>query len=116
MVLHAATRTYVALFQAKAGGAYPLPGFYTATSRDLLHWSDPRLLMAASTLYDDLCGAGPAIVAYPALLDPASSARNYDTIGDAPELFFARIAVERCETGGRLLLRQRLVIRSGAPS
>ena len=116
VVLHAPTQTFIALFQAKAGGAFPLSGFYSATSRDLLHWSDPRLVMAAPTLYDDLCRTGPSIVAYPALLDPASKARNYDTIGDEPELFFTRIAVDQCWTGRRLLLRQRLAIHPGAPS
>lgn len=116
VVLHAPSRTYVALFQAKAGGAFPLSGFYAATSRDLLHWSDPRIVMASATLFDDLCRAGPSIVAYPALLDPTSRSRNYDTTGDAPELFFVRIAADKCQTGQRLLLRQRLSIRSGPPS
>ena len=116
VVLHRPTHTFVATFQAKAGGIFPLSGFYAATSRDLLHWSDPRLVLAEPTLYDDLCHAGPSIVAYPAVLDPASAARNYDTIGDAPELFFTRIAVAGCTTGRRLLLRQRLAVKPGAPS
>ncbi len=115
-MLHRTSHTFVALFQAKSGGIFPLSGFYSATSRDLLHWSDPRLVLAAPTLFDDLCRTGPSIVAYPALLDPASPSRNYDTIGDAPELFFTRIAVDKCETGHRLLLRQRLMLKPGAPS
>ena len=116
VVLHRPTHTFVATFQAKAGGIFPLSGFYAATSRDLLHWSDPRLVLAEPTLYDDLCRDGPSIVGYPAVLDPASAARNYDTIGDAPELFFTRIAVAGCATGRRLLLRQRLAVKPGAPS
>ena len=37
---------WLAAFQAKAdAGAFPVSGFYTATSRDLLHWSQPRLLL-----------------------------------------------------------------------
>ena len=116
VVLHAPTHTFVALFAAKAGGLFPLAGFYAATSRDLMHWGAPRLVLASPTLYDDLCRAGSSIVSYPAILDPASTARNYDTIGDAPELFFTRIAVEGCATGRRLLLRQRLAVRPGAPS
>ena len=116
MVLHGPTHTFVAIVQAKAGGVFPLSGFYAATSRDLLHWSEPRLVLAAPTLYDDLCQAGPSIVAYPAMLDPASTSRNYDTIGDGPELFFTRIAIAGCATGGRLLLRQRLAVKRGGPS
>ena len=73
-------------------------------------------MLAAPTLYDDLCRVGPSIIAYPAVLDPASASRNYDTIGDAPELFFTRIAIDGCATGRRLLLRQRLAVKPGAPS
>lgn len=116
VVRHAASGRFVAVMQAKAGGAFPVSGFYASTSRDLLAWSSPLLLLAAQTLYDDLCTAGGSVVAYPAILDPVSTARNYDTIGDAPELFFTRIAIDGCRTGRRLLLRQRLTIRGLDPT
>ena len=65
-------------------GVFPVPGFYTATSRDLLHWSAPRLLLAGPTLYDDACRAGGPLIAYPVILDPASPSRNFDRSGRHP--------------------------------
>ena len=114
---HRASRTWIALFQAKAGGgATPFDGFYYATSRDLLHWGAPHVLLVAATLYDDLCRAGPSIVGYPALLDPASASRNFDEVGDDPELFFTTMHVANCQTTDRVLLRERLAIKWKAPS
>ena len=107
---HRATGTWIAVFQAAAGGAFPLDGFYVATSRDLLHWGAPELLLAGRTLYDDLCTAGPTIIGYPAMLDPGSAARNFDEVGDHPDLLFTTMAVSGCHTGRRMLLRRRLTI------
>jgi hypothetical protein len=105
---HAASKLWVAVFQASAGGAFPLDGFYYATGRDLLHWGPPRILTAGKTLYGDLCKAGPSIINYPAVLDPASTSRNFDDIGDRPDLFFTIMQVQGCETGERTLVRQAL--------
>lgn len=116
VVRHAASGRFVAVMQAKAGGAFPLSGFYASTSRDLFTWSAPQLVLAAPTLYDDLCRAGSTVVAYPSLLDGGSVSRNYDTVGDAPDLVFTRIAVDGCGTGRRLLLRQRLRLHERKPS
>ena len=112
VTFHRASRTWIALFQAKAGGgSMPLDGFYYATSRDLIHWTLPKILIVGPTLYDDLCHAGSRIIAYPAMLDPASASRNYDIVGDHPDIFFASIQIASCQTGQRLLLRQGLTIR-----
>lgn len=99
---------WVAVFQAAQGGPYPLEGFYYATARDLLHWSAPRLLMAGRTAYSDLCKVGPSIINYPSILDPGSTSRNFDTIGDHPLLFFDIIAVKDCQTMQRLLVYRPL--------
>lgn len=106
VVRHMKSRLWIAIFQASAGGDYPLDGFYYATGRDLMHWSAPTLLLAGKTAYGDLCKVGPSIINYPALLDPASPSRNFDTIGDHPLLFYAIIKVENCQTGQRLLVHQ----------
>ena len=110
IVRHRATGTWLAVFQAKQGGAFPLDGFYVATSRDLLHWDAPKLLLAGRTLYDDLCKVGSTIIGYPTMLDPASTARNFDEVGDHPDLLFTTMAVAGCQTGRRLLLRRGLTI------
>lgn len=57
-------------------------GIWAMTSRDLLRWSRPYLLFEAPLLWRRDC-ARPAAYAYPALIDARSTARNFDTIGDA---------------------------------
>ncbi len=108
IVRHAASKLWVAVFQAPASGIYPVDGFYYTTGRDLMHWEPPRLLLAGKTAYSDLCKVGPSIINYPSLLDPASSSRNFDKIGDNPVLFFTIIAVRNCQTAQRLLVHRPL--------
>ena len=110
LVRHRATGAWIAVFQAKKGDTFPFDGFYVATSRDLLHWDAPKLLLAGPTLYDDLCTAGPSIIGYPAMLDEGTPARNFDEVGDHPDLLFTTITVSDCHTGRRVLLRRRLTI------
>ena len=110
IVRRRATGTWIAVVQARAGGAFPVDGFYVATSRDLLHWGAPTLLMAGRTLYDDLCTAGATIIGYPTMLDAGSPARNFDEVGDHPDLLFTTMAVSNCHTGRRVLLRRALTI------
>ena len=50
------------------------------------------------------------------MLDPATGSRNYDTVGDHPDLFFAKMAVSNCRTGQRLLVREGLTVRWKSPS
>ena len=103
---------WLAAFQAKAdAGAFPVSGFYTATSRDLLHWSDPRLLMPGPTLYDDACTAGGPLISYPVLLDPSSASRNFDHSGTKPDLYYDVLVTEGCTiTGRRSLVRRGVTI------
>lgn len=105
---------WLATFQAKAdAGAFPLSGFYIATSPDLLHWSAPRLLLAGPTLYDDACRAGGPLVSYPVILDPASPSRNFDRVGRTPDLYYDVLETEGCTvTGRRSLARRRLTIEA----
>ena len=116
IVRHRASGTWIALFQAAAGGAFPLNGFYYATSRDLLKWSDPKILLAGNTLYGDLCRAGPSIIGYPAMLDPGAPGRIFDETGDHPDLFLTTMAVDKCQTGERILVREQLTISWAAKS
>ncbi len=107
-----ASGLWLAVFQAKAdAGAFPLSGFYTATSPDLLHWSAPRLLLAGPTLYDDACGAGGPLVSYPVILDPASPSRNFDRAGRTADLYYDVLQTEGCTiTGRRSLVRRHVTI------
>ena len=96
---HRGTGAWIAVFQAKADGkAFPESGFYTTSSRDLLAWDKPRLLLAGATLYDDPCHAGGRLIAYPSLIDRDAKGRNFDDLGDTAELYFASLKVEGCQS------------------
>lgn len=103
---------FLAVWQAKQdAGLFPLSGFYYATSRDLLRWSDPRLLVAGDTLYDDACHSGGQLINYPSVLDDHTKSRNFEDVGDRPWLYFASLRVDGCAvTSDRVLLRRRLLI------
>ena len=113
VVRHRASGVWIAVFQAKADGRdFPEPGFYTTSSRDLLAWDKPRLLLAGHTLYDDPCGSAGRLIAYPALIDRAARGRNFDDVGDEAELYFAQLRVEGCQvTSDRPLIRRRVSLR-----
>lgn len=113
IVRHRATKAWVAIFQAKGdGGRFPVSGFYTTSSRDLLAWDEPRLLLAGATLYDDPCGSGGRLIAYPALIDRDAVGRNFDDAGDSADLYFTTLRVEGCSvTSDRDLVRRRVAIR-----
>ncbi|UDL93335.1 hypothetical protein LGH83_12130 [Lichenihabitans sp. PAMC28606] len=103
---------WLAVFQAKADQTlFPVSGFYVASSRDLLTWSDPRLLLPGPTLYDDPCRSGGQLLAYPAILDRHDASRNFDQSGDDPDLYYVTLAVEGCTvTSRRTLLRRTLAL------
>ena len=112
VVRHAPSGTWLAVFQAAAGGAFPVEGFYYASSHDLLHWEPARLLLAGRTLFGDWCRAGDtALINYPSVLDPGSPNRNFDTTGDHPVLFFTSMRAHACQTSERLLVRVPLEVR-----
>ena len=112
VVRHASSKKWLAFFQAAAGGAFPVEGFYYASSDDLLHWEPARLLLAGRTLFGDWCKAGDtALINYPSVLDARSPSRNFDTIGDHPTLFFTSMQAHACQTSGRLLARMPLDVR-----
>ncbi len=108
---HRPSGAWVAVFQAREnGGTFPVSGFYAATSRDLLAWSAPRLILTGKTLYDDPCGAG-TLVSYPALIDRNAQGRNFDDTGDEAELYYAVLKVDGCAiTSDRRLVRQKVRI------
>ena len=100
LVRHGVDGMFIALMQDGARGG----GVYYATSRDLLRWSGPALLMPAVGPGAWTC-ADPAPVAYPSLLDPESADRNFSTVGSTAMLFATRFAVQDC----RLSMNRALV-------
>jgi hypothetical protein len=110
---HRATGVWISVFQAKADGRdFVKPGFYATSSRDLLVWDTPRLLVEGPTLYDDPCASGGQLIAYPSLIDPEARGRNFDDVSDRAELYYARLKVEGCNvTSERDLLRLPVAIK-----
>jgi hypothetical protein len=88
-------------------------GVYFSTSEDLIHWSPRKLLMRAGTLHSFECGDGSPI-AYPSLIDPTSTARNFETTGRRPFLYFTKFRYRNCsKTPNRDLMRIRISIGAG---
>ncbi|GJD49361.1 hypothetical protein OPKNFCMD_2091 [Methylobacterium crusticola] len=109
---HRATGAWIAVFQAAAGGVFPRSGIYWTTSRDLLTWDEPRLLIAGPTLYDDPCTAGGDLVSYPSLIDRDATGRNFDNVGDTADLYYVTLRTKGCEvTSERDLVRRPVAIK-----
>jgi hypothetical protein len=112
VVRHRGSGAWIAVFMAAKGGAFAESGFYWSTSRDLLVWDVPRLLIAGATLYDDPCRAGGRLIAYPSLLDPGAKGRNFDDVGEGAFLTFATLRLEGCTiTSDRDLVRRPVAIK-----
>jgi hypothetical protein len=65
-----------------------IPGFYYSLSEDLVNWSPMKLLMAAD-LAQNVNWKTP-FLAYPALIDPDDTSRNFEVTGQTPYLYFTR--------------------------
>jgi hypothetical protein len=116
---HRASGTFIAIWEApKNDFDRPVGGFYTATSRNLLDWSAPRLLVAGRTMMGPACaadgsGRDGSVIAYPSILDAKAEGRNFDNLGDEAWLYYTAIKVEGCTPGAkRVLLRQKISIGS----
>lgn len=107
LVFHPASGTFVAVFQHRRRGADGTPeeGFFTATSRDMIAWSQPRLLAPLPLR------AGPGdtgtFAGYPSLIDGTSPDRDFGTISDSADLLFVRFLMD--DKGGRPVRVRELV-------
>lgn len=106
VVRKAETGEFLALMPLRRPGA---TGFYGSMSRDLVHWSAPRLVWAAPLLWARDCAA-PSAYGYATLLDPASASPNFETVGASAWLYLVRMAVgPDCRIGpDRDLIRMRV--------
>nr|USU30694.1 hypothetical protein NG677_15150 [Methylobacterium sp. OTU13CASTA1] len=112
VVRHRGSGAWIAVFMARKAADFPESGFYWTSSRDLVTWDRPRLLLAGATLYDDPCGASAGLIAYPSLLDPAAMGRNFDDTGDTALLTYVTLRTEGCAiTSDRDLVRRPLAIK-----
>jgi hypothetical protein len=84
---------------------------YASTSLDLINWSRP-IAFAKLPIYGrgSSCAATPGkqVYYYPSLLDPHSSARNFETVGNTAYLYATRYAY--CANMKRDLVRYPIVL------
>jgi hypothetical protein len=64
-------------------------------SPNLIDWTPPKLFYAAQVNWNYKCG-DPAPIEYPSLIDPASTSRNFDTIGNTAYLYFTQFHPNGC--------------------
>ncbi len=80
-------------------------GIYYSTSDDLIDWTPREPIVKAESRHTYRCG-DPDPVAYPSVLDPDSTSRNFETTGKRAYLYFTRFNYESCqETLDRDLVR-----------
>ena len=92
-----------AVEQDREGDA--VSGIYYSTSDDLINWTPRELIVEAESRHTYQCGESEP-VAYPSVLDPDSSSRNFETTGKRAYLYFTRFNYEACkETSDRDLVR-----------
>jgi hypothetical protein len=117
VTLHRPSGLYVALMatvRSPRPGAAPVSGIFAATSPDLLHWSAPSLVRETPLLFKFGCGDSHA-AAYPALLDPLSTSRNFEDMGDRAYLYLSDLHPSDCKLGpDRDLVRIPVAVGSAA--
>jgi hypothetical protein len=80
-------------------------GIYYSLSDDLIHWTPRELIVEVESRQTYRCG-DPNPVAYPSVLDPDSTSRNFETTGRRAYLYFTRFNYDSCnETMDRDLVR-----------
>ena len=81
------------------------PGVYFSLSDDLLDWTNATLLMEAEVRWATDC-VPPDPIKDPSLLDPASTSRNFETVGQTGQLFYTWYHMDGCNgTWDRDLIR-----------
>jgi len=87
-------------------------GIYYALSQNLIDWTPRTLLMEAELPWSFECG-DDVPVNYPAIIDPQSDSRNFDTVGRRAYLYFTRFRVDSCRLAGADLVRAPVVFHEG---
>jgi hypothetical protein len=81
-------------------------GFYYSTSSDLLNWSRRTLLLEIPLPWNHICG-GEDSGAYPVLLNPGSSDRNFGATSQSTYLYWTRLHYdENCNISSELDLNR----------
>jgi hypothetical protein len=70
-------------------------GVYYSLSDDLLNWSDAQLLMAAEIAFNNDCNL-PDPIKESSILDPNSTSRNFETVGQNAQQFYTWYHLSGC--------------------
>lgn len=81
------------------------PGLYLTTSKDLVNWTTPTLVVTVAALSAS-DPPGSYLYVYFSLIDPDSPDMNFATIGDNPYVYFVRL--NNNNVYDRVLYRQRV--------
>ena len=81
------------------------PGLYLTTSRDLVHWTKPTLVVTVAELSKN-DPTGSWLYAYFSLIDPDAPDLNFAEIGEHPYLYYVRL--DNNDAYHRVLFRQRI--------
>jgi hypothetical protein len=73
-------------------------GFYYQTSDDLIHWGPRQLLFEITRFNTHMCGE-PDPLAYPTIIDPTSTSRNFETAGQTAYVYYVRFNYQNCVLG-----------------
>lgn len=88
-------------------------GIYVSTSKDLVNWSEPRLVFEAPLLWEDNCGPQGRVF-YPSLLDPEAKTFSFEDTGDRAYIYYTRYRLTGCKvTWDRDLVRVPITISLG---
>jgi hypothetical protein len=60
-------------------------------STDWIHWSEPRTIASLPIYRPGAGSVGTVAYTYPSLIDPESTSRSFDTVGDEPYLYMTKI-------------------------
>jgi len=106
---HEASGLYIATLWNPYNHAYGEEGLYFSTSKDLVHWSKPALVVAQSRLMAEE-SKGRWSFMYFSLIDPRSNDPNFSTVTDEPYLYYVR--TDRGHPPNtRVLFRQKIKLK-----
>ncbi len=102
-------KRYMLIDQSFIGvdGGPGVDGVFYSLSDDLIHWDAPKLLVDAPAAYSRACTNPNLGIRVPTLIDPDSSDRNFNTIGQTAHLYFTQ-SQDCPETLNRDLVRIKI--------
>ena len=111
---HEGTNEVIAVFgDRRTENGRTASGIYASTSKDLVNWSEPRLVFEAPLLWENGCSSEGRVF-YPALLDPKAKTPSFQDTSDKAYIYYTRYQLTGCKvTWDRDLVRVPVTISMG---